>query len=210
MSYFPVQRLMMRVDARVEARSLRRMGGTHGRTAADPDTARPDGFAGEYLRRLDRFLAAALPAHRAEYLHLAGRGIHAGGGDPGGHSQEPRAQQAGRTGDPRRVSFCPPSGAHHRLPLSLRGGDTRRRDLRARAAWSALAGLALHAFFDGALIAAGFWVSMQLGILLFLAIFLHKIPEGFTAASIMRASGRSGAAVVGAAAAISISTLPGS
>jgi ZIP family zinc transporter/zinc and cadmium transporter len=79
----------------------------------------------------------------------------------------------------------------------------------ARAAWSALAGLALHAFFDGALIAAGFWVSMQLGILLFLAIFLHKIPEGFTAASIMRASGRSGAAVVGAAAAISISTLAG-
>lgn len=79
----------------------------------------------------------------------------------------------------------------------------------ARAAWSALAGLALHAFFDGALIAAGFWVSVQLGILLFLAIFLHKIPEGFTAASIMRASGRSGAAVVGAAAAISISTLAG-
>jgi zinc transporter ZupT len=50
---------------------------------------------------------------------------------------------------------------------------------------------------------------MQLGILLFLAIFLHKIPEGFTAASIMRASGRSSTAVFWAAAAISISTLAG-
>jgi len=90
------------------------------------------------------------------------------------------------------------------------GEETHHEEMMdARAAYSALGGLVLHAFFDGALIAAGFWVSMQLGILLFLAIFLHKIPEGFTAASIMRASGRSGAAVVGAAAAISISTLAG-
>jgi zinc transporter ZupT len=99
----------------------------------------------------------------------------------------------------------------HTIASHFHFGEETHADevFSARAAWSALAGLALHAFFDGALIAAGFWVSMQLGILLFLAIFLHKIPEGFTAASIMRASGRSDAAVVGAAAAISISTLAG-
>jgi zinc transporter ZupT len=81
--------------------------------------------------------------------------------------------------------------------------------LHPRAAYSALAGLVLHAFFDGALIAAGFWVSLHLGILMFMAIFFHKIPEGFTAASIMRASGRGKRAVTLATFAIGLSTLLG-
>ncbi len=81
--------------------------------------------------------------------------------------------------------------------------------MQARAAYSALGGLVLHAFFDGALIAAGFWISMHLGILMFIAIVLHKIPEGFTAASIMRASGRGKPAATAAALAISVSTLAG-
>jgi zinc transporter ZupT len=81
--------------------------------------------------------------------------------------------------------------------------------LDVRTAYSALAGLVLHSFFDGALIAAGFWVSMRLGILMFLAIIFHKIPEGFTAASIMRASGRGKQEATIATAAISISTLAG-
>ena len=90
------------------------------------------------------------------------------------------------------------------------GEETHRDEMMApRVAYSALAGLALHAFFDGALIAAGFWISMQLGILMFLAIILHKIPEGFTAASIMRASGRSDRHVVFATVVISVSTLAG-
>jgi zinc transporter ZupT len=75
--------------------------------------------------------------------------------------------------------------------------------------YSALGGLVLHAYFDGALIAAGFWISARFGVLMFLAIALHKIPEGFTAASIMRASGRSKAEVVIATLGISISTLAG-
>ncbi len=76
-------------------------------------------------------------------------------------------------------------------------------------AYSALVGLALHAFFDGALIAAGFWISTHLGLLLFIAIFLHKIPEGFTAASIMRASGRGKSAANYATLAVGGSTLIG-
>ncbi len=90
------------------------------------------------------------------------------------------------------------------------GEETHREEmLDARAAYSALGGLVLHAFFDGALIAAGFSISMRLGILMFIAIFLHKIPEGFTAASIMRVSGRGKAASSMAALAISCSTLAG-
>jgi len=54
-----------------------------------------------------------------------------------------------------------------------------------------LLGLAIHAFFDGIAIASGFLVSNWLGWIVFLAIFLHKIPEGFTVSSVMLASGRS-------------------
>jgi zinc transporter ZupT len=90
------------------------------------------------------------------------------------------------------------------------GEETHKEEmLNARTAYSALAGLALHAFFDGALIAAGYWISARLGILMFLAITLHKIPEGFTAASIMRVSGRGRRAAASAAMAISASTLAG-
>jgi zinc transporter ZupT len=81
--------------------------------------------------------------------------------------------------------------------------------LDTRKAFSALGGLVLHSFFDGALIGAALWISLRLGILMFMAIILHKIPEGFTAASIMLASGRGTRAVTTATLAIGLSTLAG-
>ena len=45
---------------------------------------------------------------------------------------------------------------------------------------SVLVGLVIHTFFDGIAIASGFIVSNWLGWVIFVAIFLHKIPEGFT------------------------------
>ena len=54
---------------------------------------------------------------------------------------------------------------------------------------SALVGLSIHSFFDGISIASGFVISSSLGLLLFVAIVLHKAPEGFTIASIMLAAG---------------------
>src|ERR1041385_646937 len=57
--------------------------------------------------------------------------------------------------------------------------------------YSVLLGLVIHTFFDGIAIASGFIVSNWLGTMIFLAVFLHKIPEGFTIASVMLASGRS-------------------
>ena len=56
---------------------------------------------------------------------------------------------------------------------------------------SVLLGLIIHTFFDGIAITSGFLVSNWLGWIIFVAIFLHKIPEGFTIASVMLASGRS-------------------
>src|SRR2546426_6610973 len=57
--------------------------------------------------------------------------------------------------------------------------------------YSVLIGLIIHTFFDGIAIASGFLVSEWLGWIIFFAVFLHKIPEGFTVASVMLASGRS-------------------
>src|SRR5256885_3732139 len=71
---------------------------------------------------------------------------------------------------------------------------------------SALVGLLLHTFFDGVAIASAFLVRPALGVMVFIAIFLHKLPEGVTVSSLMLAGGRSGgqagmaAAMVGGAA----------
>jgi zinc transporter ZupT len=56
--------------------------------------------------------------------------------------------------------------------------------------FSALVGLSIHTFFDGVSIASGFLLSVPLGLLIFFAVALHKLPEGFTVASIALASGR--------------------
>src|ERR1700716_1665837 len=63
--------------------------------------------------------------------------------------------------------------------------------MEAHKGYSVLVGLMIHTFFDGIAIASGFIVSNWLGWLIFFAVFLHKIPEGFTIASVMLASGRS-------------------
>ena len=76
-------------------------------------------------------------------------------------------------------------------------------------AYSVLLGLAIHTFFDGIAIASGFLVSSFLGWVIFLAIFLHKIPEGFTAASVMLASGRSKRVAWAASAWLGAATLAG-
>lgn len=56
---------------------------------------------------------------------------------------------------------------------------------------AALLGLLLHTFFDGVAIASAFEVETGLGILVFMAVFVHKVPEGVTIASIMLVSGNS-------------------
>jgi len=56
---------------------------------------------------------------------------------------------------------------------------------------SVLFGLLIHTFFDGIAITSGFLISAWLGWVIFLAVFLHKIPEGFTITSVMLASGLS-------------------
>jgi ZIP family zinc transporter/zinc and cadmium transporter len=75
--------------------------------------------------------------------------------------------------------------------------------------FSVLLGLIIHTFFDGIAIASGFLVSNALGWLIFLAVFLHKIPEGFTVSSVMLVSGRSRGTAWGASGILGAATVAG-
>ena len=74
---------------------------------------------------------------------------------------------------------------------------------------SALAGLLMHTFVDGVAIAAGFSVGRELGLLVFLAVVLHKLPEGLAIASLFLAAGQPPRTAVAAAGALGLTTLLG-
>ena len=99
----------------------------------------------------------------------------------------------------------------HTLSPHFHYGEETHTDafVKAHTSYSVLFGLLIHAFFDGIAITSGFLVSMWLGWIIFLAIFLHKIPEGFTVASVMLASGRSRGEAWGASAMLGAATLAG-
>src|SRR6266850_4883214 len=90
------------------------------------------------------------------------------------------------------------------------GEETHAEEfIAAHKGYSVLFGLAIHTFFDGIAIASGFLVSSWLGWVIFMAVFLHKIPEGFTVASIMLASGQSRGKAWGASVLLGAATLAG-
>lgn len=90
------------------------------------------------------------------------------------------------------------------------GEETHAEEFaHAHRSWSVLVGLLIHTFFDGIAIASGFLVSNWLGWVVFLAVFLHKIPEGFTVSSVMLAGGKSKAVAWGASALLGAATLAG-
>ena len=90
------------------------------------------------------------------------------------------------------------------------GEETHAHEFaQAHKSYSVLLGLLIHTFFDGIAIASGFLVSERLGWLIFVAVFLHKVPEGFTVASVMLAGGRSRGVAWGASAMLGAATLAG-
>jgi ZIP family zinc transporter/zinc and cadmium transporter len=76
-------------------------------------------------------------------------------------------------------------------------------------AYTALAGLTTHTFFDGVSLAAGFLISPWLGTVIFGATILHNVPEGFTMASIMVAANRSSKAGMTAVSVLAVSRILG-
>ena len=90
------------------------------------------------------------------------------------------------------------------------GEETHAHEFEhGRRGYPVLFGLMIHTFFDGIAITSGFIVSNWLGWIIFLAIFLHKVPEGFTVASVMLASGTSKRTAFSASVLLAIATLAG-
>jgi zinc transporter ZupT len=78
-----------------------------------------------------------------------------------------------------------------------------------KSAYTAVGGLLIHTFFDGVSIAAAAQVDFQVGILVFLAILLHKFPEGFTIASMILAAGKGFREVLVGTSLVGLTTLLG-
>jgi zinc transporter ZupT len=109
------------------------------------------------------------------------------------------------------VGYCGVHLLEHTLvPHFNFGEETHHHEfLSARTSYSVLLGLATHTFFDGVAIGSGFVVSDWLGWMLFFAVFLHKLPEGFTVASVMMAGGQGRRAALNSALFLGATTVLG-
>lgn len=79
----------------------------------------------------------------------------------------------------------------------------------ASSAYTAIGGLLIHTFFDGISISTASQVNSAAGILVFVAVFLHKFPEGFTIASLVLAAGKGFKQVLIATALVGFTTFLG-
>jgi zinc transporter ZupT len=75
----------------------------------------------------------------------------------------------------------------HTIVRHLHFGEETHHEVMVSkiASLSAYAGLFVHAFFDGFSISVGMHYNYFVGLLIFIAVLLHKVPEGMTIASIM-------------------------
>ena len=78
----------------------------------------------------------------------------------------------------------------HTVVGHLHFGEETHREVMISpvASISTFTGLFIHAFFDGFAISAGMQFNFYLGLLVFFAVLLHKIPEGLTIATVMLAA----------------------
>ena len=74
---------------------------------------------------------------------------------------------------------------------------------------AALVGLLLHTFVDGVAVASGLDVGGAVGALVFLAVILHKVPEGLAISSLFLAAGQGRRRAVLAAGALGVATIAG-
>lgn len=81
--------------------------------------------------------------------------------------------------------------------------------ISASSAYTAVGGLLVHTFFDGVTIAAASQVDIKVGFLVFIAVFMHKFPEGFTIGSMVLAAGRGRKQVMVATSLLGLTTLLG-
>jgi zinc transporter ZupT len=109
------------------------------------------------------------------------------------------------------IGYCGVHLLEHSLVPHFHFGEETHHHafLSAKTSYSVLMGLATHTFFDGVAIGSGFVVSEWLGWVLFFAVFLHKLPEGFTVASVMMAGGQGRRAALNSALFLGATTVLG-
>ena len=74
---------------------------------------------------------------------------------------------------------------------------------------AALVGLLLHTFVDGVAVASGLDVGGAVGALVFMAVILHKVPEGLAISSRVLAAGQGRRRALLAAGALGVATIAG-
>lgn len=74
---------------------------------------------------------------------------------------------------------------------------------------AALVGLLLHTFVDGVAVASGLDVGGAVGALVFIAVILHKVPEGLAISSLFLAAGQGRRRALLAAGALGAATIAG-
>jgi zinc transporter ZupT len=87
--------------------------------------------------------------------------------------------------------------------------DKKDSIINTKSAVITLIGLLFHTFMDGVIIAGSFTINHSMGILIFFAIAMHKIPEGFSMATISLASGSSRKRALLTSCFLALSTLMG-
>jgi ZIP family zinc transporter/zinc and cadmium transporter len=99
----------------------------------------------------------------------------------------------------------------HSWPAHFHFGEETHAEefLDTSVAYTALGGLTIHTFFGGVSIASGFLISNWFGAVIFGAVILHNVPEGFTIASIMTAARKSRGAGLWAAGLLGVSRILG-
>lgn len=89
------------------------------------------------------------------------------------------------------------------------GGDSHDTSHFQGTVTGSTLGMLIHTFFDGFSIAAGFELDLKLGVTVFVALLLHKIPDGVTISSIIYALTGNRRKAVGSAVIMGISTVVG-
>jgi zinc transporter ZupT len=99
----------------------------------------------------------------------------------------------------------------HTIVGHLHFGEETHREVMVSsiASVSTFIGLFVHAFFDGFAISVGMRYDFYLGLLIFFAVLLHKLPEGLTIASVMLAAAHRRRTAFFASAAIGVATILG-
>ena len=78
-----------------------------------------------------------------------------------------------------------------------------------RSAYAGIGGLMIHTLLDGVAIGAATHLDPKVGFLVFLAVFLHKFPEGLTIASMVLAAGQGLRQILVATSVVGSATLVG-